>query len=150
MLKLEDLDLERIGWAMQDDRSMGSEFYLNLDTGEVVIPDFEEDLSMEDIEAGNYAYIDRIESYESYQHMEDFTVSLPDGRARTELEQTLIRSHPFRHFKDVLGYFPDEREAWFEFKDAAMRVVIIRWLVGIQAIEDPDADTGSDSGDGTE
>ena len=138
MLKLEDLDLERIGWAMQDDGSMGSEFYLNLDTGDVVIPGFEEDLSVEDIEEGNYARIDRIESYESYQHMEDFAVSLPDGRARTELEQTLIRSQPFRHFKDALGHFPDEREAWFVFKDAAMRMVIIRWLVGIKAIEDPD------------
>ena len=148
MLKLEDLDLERIGWAMQDDRSMGAEFYLNLDTGEVVIPGFEEDMVMEDIEAGNYASIEHIEAYESYQHMEDFTVTLPAGRARTELEQTLIRSHPFRHFKDVLGYFPDEREAWFEFKDAAMRVVIIRWLLGINAIEDPDAGLGR--GDETE
>ncbi|GAA1495248.1 UPF0158 family protein [Paeniglutamicibacter kerguelensis] len=144
MLKLEDLDLERIGWAMQDDHSLGAEFYLNLDTGEIVIPGFEEDLAMEDIEAGNYAYIDRIEPYESYQHMEDFAVSLPDGRARTELEQTLIRSHPFRHFKDVLGSFPDEREAWFEFKDRAMRVVIIRWLVGIKAIEDPDHGFGNE------
>ena len=138
MLKLEDLDLERIGWAMQDDGSMGAEFYLSLDTGDVVIPGFEEDLSMEDIEEGNYASIDRIESYESYRHMEDFTVSLPEGPARAALEQTLIRSHPFRHFKDVLGSFPDEREAWFAFKDAAMRVVIIRWLVGVEAIEDPE------------
>ncbi|MGL3805615.1 UPF0158 family protein [Paeniglutamicibacter sp. R2-26] len=145
MLKLEDLDLKRIGRAMQDDGSLGTEFYLDLDTGDVVVPGFEEDLGMEDIEAGNYAYIDRIEAYESYQHMEDFTVALPDGPARRALEQTLIRSTPFRHFTDVLENFPDEREAWFGFKDAAMRVVIVRWLVHIEAIEDPGP--GFESGD---
>lgn len=145
MLKLEDLDLERIGWAMQDDGSLGAEFYLDLDTGDVVVPGFEEDLDMEDIEAGNYAYIDRIEAYESYRHMEDFTVSLPDGPARRALEQTLIRSKPFRHFRDAIENFPDEREAWLGFKDAAMREVIVRWLVHVEAIEDPGP--GFESGD---
>ncbi|WP_411733189.1 UPF0158 family protein [Paeniglutamicibacter sp.] len=146
MLKLEDLDLERIGWAMQDDGSMGAEFYLNMDTGDVVLPGFEEDLDMGDIEEGNYASIDHLESYESYLHMEEFTVALPEGKARTQLEQALIRSKPFRHFKDVLGYYPEEREAWYRFKDEAMRRVIIRWLVDIKAIEDPDPDGTSEDG----
>jgi hypothetical protein len=140
MLKLEDLDLERIAWAMQDDGSLGTEFYLNLDTGDVVVPDFEEDLDMEDIEEGNYASIDHLEAYESYRHMEEFTVALPEGKAREQLEQALIRSKPFRHFKDVLGYYPEEREAWYRFKDEAMRWVTIRWLVGIEAIADPNPD----------
>lgn len=140
MLKLEDLDLERIAWAMQDDGSMGAEFYLNLDTGEVVLPGFEEDLDMSDIEEGKYASIDHLESYESFRHMEDFALSLPEGKARTELEQTLIRSKPFRHFREVLGYFPEECEAWYTFKDQAMREAVIRWLVGIKAISDPDPD----------
>ncbi|MFL4475663.1 UPF0158 family protein [Paeniglutamicibacter sp. MACA_103] len=140
MLKLEDLDLDRIAWAMQDDGSLGAEFYLNLDTGDVVLPGFEEDLDMDDIEEGNYASIDHLESYESYRHMEEFTAALPEGKARAELEQTLIRSKPFRHFREVLGYFPEEREAWYTFKDEAMRRVIVRWLVDIKAIEDPDPD----------
>ncbi|MBV1777750.1 UPF0158 family protein [Paeniglutamicibacter sp. ABSL32-1] len=140
MLKLEDLALERIAWAMQDDGSMGAEFYLNLDTGDVVLPGFEEDLDQSDIEEGNFASIDHVESYESFRHMEDFAYALPEGEARTKLEQTLIRSKPFRHFRDVLGTFPEEREAWYRFKDEAMRAVVIRWLVGIKAIEDPDPD----------
>ena len=140
MLKLEDLDLERIACVMQDDGSMGAESYLNLDTGDVVLPGFEEDLDMSDIEEGNYASIDHLESYESFQHMEDFAYALPEGKARTKLEQALIRSKPFRHFRDVLKSFPEEREAWFAFKDEAMRAVVIRWLVDIKAIEDPDPD----------
>lgn len=85
---------------------MGAEFYLILDTVDVVLPGFEEDLDMEDVEEGNYASIDRIESHESYWHMEDFTAGLPEGEARSRLEQALIRSKPFRHFKDALEVFP--------------------------------------------
>jgi hypothetical protein len=140
MLKLEDLDLDEIAWAMQDDGSMGTESYLNLDTGEVVVPGLDEDITPEEIDEGNYAYVDRIESYESYRHMEDFTAGLPDGEAREKLEQALIRSKPFRHFKDALEYFPKELEAWYTFKDEAMRRVIVRWLVGIKAIADPNPD----------
>ncbi|GAA1885270.1 hypothetical protein GCM10009715_34360 [Paeniglutamicibacter psychrophenolicus] len=137
MLKLEDLDLEEIAWAMQDDRSMGNEYYLHLDTGEVVVPGLDEDITLEEIDEGNYAYVDRIESYESYRHMEDFTAGLPDGEARTKLEQALVRSKPFRHFRDALEHFPTELEAWYKFKGEAMNKVVIDWLVGIKAIEDP-------------
>lgn len=147
MLKLEDLDLDMIAGSMQDDRSMGAEFYLDLETGDVLMPGFDDDEDF-DLEDEKYVYIDRLESYESFQHMEDFTSALPEGKARTELEQTLIRSKPFRHFKDVLGHYPEEREAWYRFKDEAMRRVIIRWLVGIKAIEDPDPDGTFE--DGTE
>ena len=140
MLKLEDLDLEEISWAMQNDRAMGHEYYLNLDTGEVVVPGLDEDLTEEEIDEGNYAYIDPLESYESYRHMEDFTVGLPDGEARKKLEQALVRSKPFRHFKDALEDFPKEREDWFTFKNESMNQVVIEWLVGIKAIEAPSPD----------
>lgn len=146
MLKLEDLDLDMIAGAMQDDGSRGAEYYLDLDTGDVVLPGFSEDLVIQDIEEGNYAWIDRIESYESYRHMEDFTYALPEGRVRMKLEQALIRSKPFRHFKETLDSFPDQRKAWFDFKDKAMREVIVRWLVSVEAIEDPG--TGPASGNG--
>lgn len=145
MLRLEDLDLDMIANAMQDDRSMGAEFYLDLETGEVRIPGFDDDEDF-DLEDEKYVYIDRIESYESFQHMEDFTSALPEGNVRTELERTLIRHKPFRHFKDVLGHFPKERQAWFAFKDEAMRGVIVRWLVGIEAIVDPDPDATFEGG----
>ncbi|MHA7242803.1 UPF0158 family protein [Paeniglutamicibacter antarcticus] len=145
MLKLEDLDLDMIASVMQDDGSMGAEYYLDLDTGDVVLPGFSDDLEIQDIQEGNYVWIDRIESYESYRHMEDFTHALPEGQARMKLEQALIRSKPFRHFKETLNSFPDQRKAWFDFKDEAMREVIVRWLVSVEAIEDPDPDSESEN-----
>lgn len=145
MLKLEDLDLDMIAGAMQDDGSVGAEYYLDLVTGDVVLPGFDEDLGMEEIEEGNYAWIDRIESYESYRHMEDFTYALLEGPARTKLEQALIRSKPFRHFRETLDSFPRERKAWFEFKDDAMRGVVLRWLISIEAIENLAPQSGSNN-----
>ena len=34
----------------------------------------------------------------------------------------------FRHFKDVLLDYPDERERWFKFKNARVRERILEWL----------------------
>lgn len=132
MLKRENLNLEMIASAMQDDGSMGLGFYLDLKTGEVVTAESEQD---------HLATIGRIESHESYRHMEEFAASLPEGEARTELEQSLIRRKPFRHFEGALGSFPAEREAWTIFKQEAMRGVVISWLVAINAIEEPAAET---------
>lgn len=143
MLKLKDLDLDMIASAMQDDGSMGVGYYINVDTGDVVMTGLDDEDAV-DLEDEKYVRVDRIESYEAYRHMEDFTYALPEGQARTKLEQALIRSKPFRHFRDVLEAFPSERKAWFEFKDEAMRGVITRWLLGIGAIEDPDPDSSSE------
>ncbi|GAA4377195.1 UPF0158 family protein [Paeniglutamicibacter cryotolerans] len=132
MLKLEDLNLDMIASAMQDDGSMGLSFYLDLKSGEVVTAEFEDD---------HLAAIGRVESHESYRQMEEFTAALPEEEARIELEQALIRRKPFVQFKRTLGAFPAEREAWLTFKEEAMRAVVVRWLVGIEAIEDPEAPT---------
>lgn len=141
MLKLEDLDLERIADAMQEGDSMGLSYYVNTESGEIVINGFDDEEfnpDPEELSDDKYVLIERVEAYESYQHMEDFTLTLPEGRAKTVLEQALIRRKPFRHFKDALDNYADERKAWFGFRDDAMRRVVIRWLTRIEAIEDPD------------
>lgn len=136
MLKLEDLDLDMIAMAMQDDGSMGTEYLLDTETGEVIMYGFDSGADDEiDTEDEKYVGIDRIESY---QHMEDFTVELPEGEARRQLEQALIRSKPFRHFKDALYDFPEVQKDWYKFKDDAMARIIVRWLVDEQLIADPE------------
>lgn len=132
MLKLENLNLDMIAGAMQDNGSMGLNFYLDLKSGEVVtaeVEDAEED--------PNLAAIGRVESHESYRHMEDFTATLPEGEARTELEGSLIRRKPFGKFQGALNTFPAENEAWISYKEEAMREVVRGWLIRIGAIEDP-------------
>lgn len=147
MLKLEDLDLEQIADAMQEGDSMGLSYYVNTESGEIVINGFDDEEfnpDPEELSDEKYVLIERIEAYESYQQMEDFTLALPEGRAKTVLEQALIRRKPFRHFKDALDNYPDERKAWFGFRDDAMRRVVIRWLTRIEAIKDPNPDGAFD------
>lgn len=147
MLKLEIFDLEQIADAMQESDSMGRSYFVNTESGEIVINGFDdEDLNPdpEELTDEQYVLIERIEAYESYQQMEDFTLALPEGRAKTVLEQALIRRKPFRKFKDALGNYPDERKAWFGFRDDAMRRVVIRWLTRIEAIKDPNPDGAFD------
>lgn len=146
MLKREDLDLDMIAMAMQDDGSLGTNYLLDTETGEVIMYGFDSDTDDEiDIEDEKYVGIDRIESYESYQHMEDFTVELPEGEARRQLEQALIRSKPFRHFKDALYDFPEVQKDWYKFKDDAMARIIVRWLVDEKLITDPEEPVSEDS-----
>ncbi|MFI8410953.1 UPF0158 family protein [Paeniglutamicibacter gangotriensis] len=148
MLNLEDFDLEQIADAMQQGDSMGLGYYLNIVSGEIVVNGFDDEEcnpDPEELADKKYVFIERVESYESYQHMEDFTLSLPAGKARAGLEQALVRSKPFRHFKDVLDNYQEERKAWFGFRDEAMRRVVIRWLASIEAIEDPDPNGTSES-----
>ena len=146
MLKREDLDLDMIAMAMQDDGSLGTNYLLDTETGEVIMYGFDSDTDDEiDIDDEKYVGIDRIESYESYQHMEDFTVELPEGEARRQLEQALIRSKPFRHFKDALYDFPEVQKDWYKFKDDAMARIIVRWLVDEKLIADPEEPVSEDS-----
>ena len=93
---------------MQDGASVGLGRFLNMETGEVLITGFggEAGVDPEDLVDEKYLSVQAIEHYEAYPHMENFTLTLPSGPARTELEQALIRSHPFGHFADVLGSFP--------------------------------------------
>lgn len=141
MLKLEDLDLDMIASAMQDDGSMGLRFYLNLRTGEVVTTDIDSD----DLEDDRHAPINRIESYESFRHMEEFTAELPEGEAHAEIEQSLLRRKPFRQFENTLSHFPEEQKAWLAYKDDAMGRLVAHWLVGIGAVQAPQADPAAEN-----
>jgi len=131
MFKAEDVDYETLAMAMQDDRSMGTEYYLSLDTGQVLITspgweDYEED--SERVENGNYAWIEPMDSRDSYRHMEEFVELLPGGETRSVLGQALALPKPFRRFKDALEAFPEERQAWLDFKEEAMKRHALSWL----------------------
>lgn len=144
MLELKDFDLGLIADAMQDDGFMGVTYYLNIEDGSIHFYGYDDDSEV-DLEDEKFVEIAQLESYEGYRHMEDFTRALPEGGAKAKLEQALIRSKPFRYFKDALGGFEDEGYAWVRFKDAAMESVVITWLVEIRAIEDPDQHAGEEA-----
>ena len=96
---------------------------------------------IDQVEAGfgsRYIAIPRIESGDAYRDMEDFITTIGEERLQDRLWDAIRGRGAFRRFKDVLGYYPHERERWFKFKDERLRERMVEWLEGkeIQLIEE--------------
>jgi hypothetical protein len=50
------------------------------------------------------------------------------------LQQALRGKHPFRHFKDTISSFPEERARWFAYESTRWRDYIEEWArdVGVE------------------
>lgn len=104
--------------------SIGNGYYLDHITSEILyISDYSEDIEeLCGIEIGGlgkcYAPIPNIDSHVGYKDMEDFLETVKDSNLKEKLCTTINGKCAFRRFKDVLVSFPQERERWFEFKEA--------------------------------
>src|SRR4030065_1783511 len=96
------IDTEPTMMALDD--HTGSEYFLDLETGEVVRfsadPALNEDVEDEFGETmenhpDRFRRIDPIPSSQAFQVMADFVESLPQAKAKKNLSQALSRSHPF-------------------------------------------------------
>ena len=102
--------------------------FLDLETGEIAFVSGEVGEPPEDIEDGTrYRLIEPIESHEAFEIMENFADTLAPGKAKDRLGRALDGRKPFRRFKDTLLDYPDLREAWFQFEQAAHRRLAEDW-----------------------
>ena len=105
---------------------------LDLESGEVVFAGSEaitgmpEDEAWED--ADRFLAIQPMDSWESFQIMEDFLDELPEGEGCRALSRALRLPRPFRCFKDTLMDFPSLRERWFKYHDERMLAYAQEWL----------------------
>ena len=117
-------------------------WFLDLESGEIfLVTEEERHEKPEDFfEDPRYEPIHPLESFLSFEIMEDFVAELPKGRSRKALAAALERRKPFRSFKDALLDFPDLREAWFRFHNEKMLVIAEAWLEehapGAQFVQD--------------
>jgi hypothetical protein len=77
------------------------------------------------------------DSREAFRDMEAFAASPPNALISKRLLDALSGARPFRRFKDALGVYPQEREAWFAFRDNRLRQRVLQWLAdeGIELID---------------
>lgn len=119
-----------------DNCRIGYEFYLDLETGELlrVSDEFMMTDETEKIyerlgsERERYLSIPTESSREGYQDMVAFTESLKDENLKEKLWIALNGRGAFRRFKDVLSNYPEKREEWFEFKDERLEDRVMEWL----------------------
>lgn len=71
------------------------------------------------------------------QDMKAFAAQLEDERLRESLEMALTAPAPFRRFKSVLQYVPEERERWLRFRRKRLEERAHRWLArhGLKALD---------------
>ncbi len=120
-----------------EDSSCEHRGYLDKKTGEIIqifddIMDPDEMEELDDkVDEGlgeRYIAIPNAESYEGYQDMEDFIETVHDMNLKEKLNIAISGKGAFRRFKDVLNYYPKERERWFKFKDEKVKERVNEWL----------------------
>ena len=100
---------------------------LDLESGEVVYAtDLPEEEDPDDPD--RFLVIPAMDSFDSFQIMEDFVEGLPEGEACRALARALRLPRPFRCFKDTLFDFPALREQWFKFQQDRMLEYAQNWL----------------------
>ena len=130
--------------SAMDDSSYEHDYYLDLETGEILLildyMDDEESKKLRDNideEPDRYERIPKAESHEGYEDMEDFIATVEDEHLAELLEVAINGKGAFRRFKDVLARHPEERERWFRFKDERMEQRALEWLedIGVSPVE---------------
>lgn len=141
--RLLKIDLDELCNAMED-HSFENDYYLDLETGEILF--VSEYMDYEGIDIENrieeeyerFERIPQIESYEAYRDMEDFIATIDDQHLIDLLEVAIQGKGAFRRFKDVLLNHPDEEEKWFQFNDDRTEERAREWLdeIGVTLIEE--------------
>lgn len=154
-LKKLKVDLEEIGLCMENQERFEIDFYLDKETGEVIVVAGEilrrveeGDLSTEDLPGWQkdevkkaedilfsnperYERIPEKPSYEGYELMVEFAESVKDEILKEKLWIALDGKGAFRRFKNVLLNYPDYRERWFKFKRQRLDAEVVEWLESI-------------------
>ena len=137
------IDIDELCNVMED-HSFDNEYYLDLETGEILF--VSEYMNDEVIDIKNrieeeyerFEQIPQVESYEGYRDMEDFIATVDNNRLVDLLEVAIQGKGAFRRFKDVLLNYPDEEEKWFQFQDSRIEERALEWLdeIGVTLIEE--------------
>ena len=150
--------------AAFEDASWETSYYLDLNTGEVIMLTSEElgyveeppdwplpEWQQEAVKRAGEIWLDGGKQYlrvpdadsrEGYRDMEDFIATVEDEHLRELLWAAIQGRGAFRRFKDVLYDHPRERKRWFDFGDTQVRERVLDWLgsEGIEPIiEEPEA-----------
>lgn len=133
------VDLAQLAMALES-HDPGLEWFLDRETGEVFpvtegIRELDEGRA-EALEEGSdrYLFIEPRPSSEGFRPMAEFAASVAEPKVRQALEAALRGAKPFRRFKDALAAWPDQREAWFAFRDLDLEAQAREWLAD-QGIE---------------
>lgn len=152
------IEFEEVAMAMETQYGDGKP-YLDTQTGDLIfsppeladrdladkevtdeLPEWEQELVplAREIQDGSdrYTPVPRMPSYEVYNLMVEFAVTVSDPRLRELLSVALHGKGAFGRFKSVLYNHPEEQDRWYAMKQATMEEWIRNWLadLGIEPV----------------
>ncbi len=121
------------------------EYYLDMDTGEV-IPICDDYRCMEELaevfeaienESERYLYIDKVESWDAYRDMERFILTVKDERLKKLLIVAIDGKGAFSRFRKVICEYPEENDRWFALKSEKDKRRALEFLdaIGVEPVE---------------
>lgn len=110
----------------------GMDSYYNSETNEVItvpgrqlivedefLEDFKDSFDKVKKNKKKLVCIEVLESFQSFEIMEDFAAQISNKRFQRQVFQALGKRKPFQHFKHLVEY-SDYRQEWFDFKQQAL------------------------------
>jgi hypothetical protein len=129
------IDLTELCIALESEAG-GFDWYLDTETGDTVLvndeyePDEYGGLKVEEIE-GNPQRFRRVPAADERQDMLDmeaFAKGLTDERLKESLMLALEAPHPYRRFRAVLGWLPEQQHQWHTFRHQRLEARARAWL----------------------
>lgn len=113
-----------------EDSAYGTELFFDLETGDILFftDDMTDEVEKVESDPERFVEVPRVQSRESYRHMQDYIDLVADPHLQELLSVAIDGSGAFRRFKDVLLNYPEERQAWFDYKNTRLQKYIFDWL----------------------
>lgn len=119
------LFLDPVLYYLEDSSGFASPHYIDLSNGDIVAPDFDDDIGFGDVkDEDRYFHIEPIASQESYEIMQDFSAEEESDEVRGHLFDALERKKPFRNFKNVIADYPVIQKRFYEYKDSRLKEIL--------------------------
>lgn len=142
-LPIADIDLAGVAEALVDN-SGETMWWYNPRNGQVEMAVPDSYVMDTDVEDDPYerrlAPIEPLGSQDAYRDMVEFAESTTNPSASGRLRRALEGRGAFRRFRDTLYEFPDLRERWFEYSNAACERRAIDWLLDERCVDPDDAE----------
>lgn len=119
-----EMFIDEVSYAMED-HSYNIQWYYDFDEQDTVPVIEETDCYPE--KGHRLLRIEPLESWESFNLMEDFIETVTDEADQDKLWSALRQRHPFSAFKEM-SHYTGQREEWFAFKDERMKEFVERWM----------------------
>lgn len=127
-----DLDLAGLAFAFEDPSS-DSHFYLDLDTGSIILirPDLDDVAELREqveTEEQRYLYIPKAAANQVELDLMDFLHRISDPKIMELLPVVMEARDKFSACQALLSKFPGQLESWKEWRKQAARQRALRWL----------------------